>query len=77
MKPLYGVSEARNYWFATYHIYHPKKLNMTESTYDLYLFIMSKLLKIVKMQTNDTVIITNKNFSSIKKEMIQLRKIMI
>lgn len=37
MKLLYGVSEARNHWFATYYTYHKDKLEMKESTYDLYL----------------------------------------
>lgn len=34
MKPLYGVPEAGNHWFATYHKHHTEKLGMSESTYD-------------------------------------------
>ncbi|EED12764.1 hypothetical protein TSTA_052850 [Talaromyces stipitatus ATCC 10500] len=34
VKPLYGIPEAGNHWFRTYHIHHMDKLNMTTSTYD-------------------------------------------
>lgn len=38
MKPLYGVPEAGNNWFATYHTHHKEKLEMTESTYNFCLY---------------------------------------
>ena len=29
IKPLYGVPEAGNHWFKTYHLHHTEKLQMT------------------------------------------------
>jgi hypothetical protein len=34
LKPLYGVPEAGNHWFKTYHEHHVEKLRMEQSTYD-------------------------------------------
>ena len=34
VKPLYGVPEAGNHWFKTYHSHHLKELSMEQSTYD-------------------------------------------
>ena len=49
MKPLYGVLEAGNHLFATYHTHYKEKLGMIESTYNLYLFFRSKPLAIIGM----------------------------
>ena len=37
VKPLYGIVEARNHWFGTYHSHHCNELGMEPSTYDLCL----------------------------------------
>ena len=34
VRPLYGIPEAGNYWFKTYHNHHIKELNISQSTYD-------------------------------------------
>ena len=34
VKPLYGIPEARNHWFKTYHSHHVEQLQMSQSTYD-------------------------------------------
>ena len=34
VKPLYGVPEAGNHWFKTYHDHHTHNLDMVQSTYD-------------------------------------------
>jgi hypothetical protein len=34
VKPLYGVPEAGNHWFRTYHTHHTIVLSMEQSTYD-------------------------------------------
>jgi hypothetical protein len=31
---LYGIPEAGNYWFKTYHSHHVDKLEINQSTYD-------------------------------------------
>lgn len=34
LKPLYGIAEAGNHRFSTYHRHHIEKLKMSPSTYD-------------------------------------------
>ena len=34
LKPLYGIPEAGNHWFNTYHRYHTDDLRLTQSTFD-------------------------------------------
>jgi hypothetical protein len=34
VKPLYGVPEAGNHWFKTYHSHYINELSMEQSTYD-------------------------------------------
>ena len=70
IKPLYGVPEAGNYWFSTYHSNHCEKLSMTQSTYNPYLLYTknsSSGFRIVGLQTNDTLFLSDKTFV-IKKE---------
>ena len=76
MKPLYGVPEAGNHWFAIYHTHHKEKLGMTKSTYDSCLFFRSEPLGIVGMQTDDTLILADNNFASTEEEAIKSAKIM-
>ena len=76
MKPLYGVLEAGNHWFATYHIHHKDKLGMKESTYDPCLFYSSGLFGIVGMQTDDILILADDDFASIEEDAIKSAKIM-
>ena len=76
IKLLYNVTEVGNHWFATYHMHHKEKLEMIKSTYNLYLLFRSKPLRIVGMQTNDTLILADNNFASTKKKAITLTKIM-
>lgn len=75
MKPLYGVPEVGNHWFATYHTHHKEKLSMTESIYD-FCFYRSNPLGIVRMQTNDTLILADDVFASNEEEVIKAAKIM-
>ena len=74
IKPLYNVPEAENHWFATYHTHHKKKLGMTKSTYDPCLLLRSELLGIMRMQTDDTLILADNNFASIKKKQLNHQK---
>ena len=39
IKLFYSISEARNHWFAIYHMHQKKKLGMTESTYNPCFFL--------------------------------------
>ena len=44
---------------------------MIESTYDPYLLFRSEPLRIMRMQIDDTLILTDNNFASTKKEAIK------
>lgn len=76
MKPLYGVPEAGNHWFPTYHIHHKDKLGMKESTYDLCLLYSSGPFGIMGMQNNDTLILADNDFASKEEAAIKSAKIM-
>ena len=76
MKSLYGLPKAGNHWFATYHTYHKDKLEMKESIYDPCFLYSSDLFGIVKMQTNDILILIDNNFAKKKEAAIQTTKIM-
>lgn len=65
IKPLYGVPEAGNHWFKTYHTHHCEKLKMQQSTYDpclLYTNSEDTGFGIVGLQTDDTLIVGDEKF---------------
>jgi hypothetical protein len=66
LKPLYGVAEAGTHWWATYSKHHREKLLMTTSTYDPCLLVTTtrEAFGIVGMQTDDTIILGNEQFSA-------------
>ena len=70
VKPLYGVPEAGNHWFATYHGHHIDKLGMTQSTYDPCLLYKSDPLGVIGIQTDDTLIIATSQFADDEEEAI-------
>jgi hypothetical protein len=74
IKPLYGVPEAGNHWFGTYQKHHLEKLQMSQSTYDPCLMMVSKTeyFGVVGLQTDDTLFIADRNFATA--EETELRK---
>ena len=76
VKPLYGVPEAGNHWFATYHGHHVNRLGMVQSTYDPCLFYKSEPLGIVGLQTDDTLILADDAFAEAEEDAIRSAKIM-
>lgn len=64
LRPLYGVPEAGNHWFATYQKQHIERLAMRESTYDSYLLYRPQALGIVGLQTDDTLILASDAFAA-------------
>ena len=52
LKPLYGVPEAGNHWFRTYHSHHVQQLHMDQSTYDPCLLQSNEPFSIVGLQTS-------------------------
>lgn len=63
LKPLYGVPEAGNHWFKTYHSHHIDHLGMTQSTYDPCLLYNTQPFGIVGLQTDDTLILADPKFA--------------
>jgi hypothetical protein len=66
IKPLYGIPEAGNHWFTTYHRHHTKKLQMKVSTYDPCLFYShgNPGFGLVGLQTNDTLFLGDQLFAT-------------
>ncbi len=79
IKSLYDVSKADNHWFKTYHDHHTDKLNMTQFTYDsCLLYIINHIcMRIVSMQTDDTLILADQSFAVVEEEAIHSVKLMI
>ena len=63
VKPLYGVPEAGNHWFKTYHTHHVEQLGMTQSTYDLCLLYSRDPFGIVGLQTDDILFLADNEFA--------------
>jgi hypothetical protein len=65
IKPLYGIPEAGNHWFNTYHRHHTEKLSMTESTFDPCLLYSHNIgFGIVGLQTDDTLFLGDNAFAT-------------
>jgi hypothetical protein len=75
VKPLYGVPEAGNHWFKTYHQHHVRKLKMEQSTYDpCLLYTLSNGLGIVGLQTDDTLFLADQTFADAEEAELQEAK---
>jgi hypothetical protein len=69
-KPLYRILEAGTHWWAIYHKHHKEKLAIATFTYNPCLLIITtkRAFSIVRIQTNNTLILGSKKFNIIKKE---------
>lgn len=76
VKPLYGVPEAGNHWYKTYHDHHTEKLGMIESTYDPCLLYRrdANELSMIGLQTDDTLILCNDSFAELEEVELQIAK---
>lgn len=65
IKPLYGIAESGNHWYTTYSRHHKTKLGMASSPYDPCLMISDGThgFGVVGMQTDDTIILSDDQFS--------------
>lgn len=70
------ILEAGNPWLANYYINYINKLEIKKSTYNFCLFYSFGLFCIVKMRTNDTLILANNNFAYKEKAAIKSTKIL-
>jgi hypothetical protein len=71
VKPLYGVPEAGNHWFKTYHSHHIKNLQMQQSTYDPCLLYSTDPFGVVGLQTDDTLFIGDNAFAGMEQEQLE------
>ena len=71
VKPLYGVPEAGNHWFRTYHSHHVEKLGMDQSTYDPRLLQCSEPFGLVGLQTDDTLLLADEAFATSEQSELQ------
>jgi hypothetical protein len=78
LKPLYGIPEAGNHWFNTYHQYHTHDLKLTQSTYDpCLLFADSDVgFAIFGLQTDDTLFLADTKFAIHEEKGLQKAKFM-
>ena len=81
VRPLYGIPEAGNHWFKTYHTHHAKKLNMDQSTYDPCLLHVNDsataTFGVIGLQTDDTLILANSPFADSEQKIIEETKFLI
>ena len=71
VKPLYGIAEAGTHWWSTYFKHHRDHLGMTTSSYDPCLLVIkqdSDLFGVVGMQTDNTLILCDDQFSKLEEE---------
>ena len=78
LKPLYGIPEAGNHWFNTYHRYHTDDLGLTQSTFDpCLLFADSPVgFAIFRLQTDDTLFLADTKFAIHEEKGLQKAKFM-
>lgn len=75
IKPLYGIPEAGNHWFNTYHRHHIEKLRMNQSTYDpCLLYTNSNGFAIAGLQTDDTLLLADQTFAEAEQTGLQEAK---
>jgi hypothetical protein len=76
LKPLYGVPEAGNHWFKTYHAHHIEQLHMEQSTYDPCLLQSNSPFGIVGLQTDDTLFVADEAFADAEQAELDKAKFM-
>ncbi|EED22642.1 conserved hypothetical protein [Talaromyces stipitatus ATCC 10500] len=79
VQPLYGIPEAGNHWFHTYHKHHTKQLGMETSTYDpclLHCCDPEQGFGVIGMQTDDTLIVADEAFAAREEEQIKRANIL-
>ena len=76
LKPLYGVPEAGNHWFKTYHAHHIEQLHMEQSTYDPCLLQSNSPFGIVGLQTDDTLFVADEAFAEAEQTELDKAKFM-
>ena len=76
VKPLYGVPEAGNHWFKTYHSHHLVELEMNQSTYDSCLLYRNTPFGLVGLQTDDTLFLGSLDFADLEQSNLEKAQFM-
>ena len=76
VKPLYGVPEAGNHWFKTYHSHHIQQLYMNQSMYDPCLLQSNEPFGIIGLQTDDTLFLADETFINTEQNELYKAKFM-
>jgi Reverse transcriptase (RNA-dependent DNA polymerase) len=71
-KPLYGVPEAGNHWYGTYHRHHVNKLGLQASLHDPCLLFNDEA--IVGLQTDDSLIVGTPAFMDLERKELEKAK---
>lgn len=72
LRPLYGIPEAGNHWFKTYHDHHKSELGLKQSSSDACLLYNESA--IVALQTDDTLFACNDEFKQKEQKAIKIAK---
>ena len=77
LKLLYGIPEAKTYWWAIYYKYYKEKLSIFISTYNPYFLITTKkeVFSLIKMQTDNTLILILEEFSVLEDNKLSKTKL--
>ena len=69
-KPLYRITEAGIYWWATYSKYYKEKLLITTFIFNpcFFITIIGILFGIISMQTNNIIILGDNQFLTLKED---------
>ena len=79
LKPLYKIPKTRTYQYTIYYKYYKEKLLIITFTYNSYFLIIIKkeVFSIVKMQTDDILILILKEFLVLKDNKFNKTKFLI
>ena len=79
LKPLYGIPKAGTYWWAIYYKYYKEKLLIIIFIYNPYFLITTKkeVFSLIKMQTDNTLILALKEFSVLEDDKFSKAKFLI
>ena len=70
LKPLYEIAKTGTHWWATYSKHHKEKLLITTFTFNPCFLITTTgtPFGIIGMQTDDTIILGDEQFSALKED---------
>ena len=79
LKPLYGIPEARTYWWAIYYKHYKEKLSIIISTYDpcFLIIINNEVFGLIGMQTDNILILALEEFLVLEDNKLSKAKLLV